>query len=33
MHHLRHADALRESLYLERVQNILAQPQIKNLLL
>ncbi len=33
MHHLRHADALKESLYLERVQNILAQPQIKNVLL
>lgn len=32
MHHLRHADALKESLYLERVQNILAQPQLKNLL-
>lgn len=33
MHHLRHADALKQSLHLERVQNILAQPQIKNLLL
>lgn len=33
MHHLRHADALKESLYLDRVQHILAQPQLKNLLL
>lgn len=33
MHHLRHADALKESLYSERVQRILAQPQIKNVLL
>lgn len=33
MHHLRHADALKESLYLNRVQHILAQPQLKNLLL
>ena len=33
MHHLRHADALKESLYLERLQNILSQPQLNNLLL
>lgn len=33
MHHLRHADALTESLYLERLQNILSQPQLNNLLL
>ena len=33
MHHLRHADALKESLHLDRVQQILAQPQLKNLVL
>lgn len=33
MHHLRHADALKESLYIDRVQAILAQAQVKNLLL
>ncbi|WP_316768660.1 tyrosine-protein phosphatase [Pedobacter frigiditerrae] len=33
MHHLRHADALKESLNSERLQNLLAQPQINNLLL
>lgn len=33
MHHLRHADALRESLYIERLQKILSQPQLNNLLL
>ncbi|RZL67954.1 MAG: capsular biosynthesis protein [Pedobacter sp.] len=33
MHHLRHADALKESLHLDRVQQILAQPQMQNLLL
>jgi len=33
MHHPRHADALKESLKLDRVQNILAAAQIKNLLL
>lgn len=33
MHHLRHADALKESLYLDRVQTILGQPQVKNVLL
>ncbi|MEE1947223.1 CpsB/CapC family capsule biosynthesis tyrosine phosphatase [Pedobacter sp. KR3-3] len=33
MHHLRHADALKESLYVERLQNILSQPQLNNLLL
>lgn len=31
MHHVRHADALKESLESERLQNILAQPQINNL--
>jgi len=33
MHHLRHADALKESLKLDRLQKILAAPQINNLLL
>jgi len=33
MHHVRHADALKESLSSERLQSILAQPQINNLLL
>lgn len=33
MHHLRHADALKESLHLDRVQQILAQPQMQNLFL
>jgi protein-tyrosine phosphatase len=33
MHHLKHADALKDSLYLDRIQNILAQPQVNNLLL
>lgn len=33
MHHLRHADALKESLYLDRVQKVIAQPQIHNFLL
>ncbi|KQB99702.1 tyrosine-protein phosphatase [Pedobacter sp. Hv1] len=33
MHHLRHADALKESLNLDRLQKILAAPQINNLLL
>lgn len=33
MHHVRHADALKESLNSERLQSILAQPQINNLLL
>lgn len=33
MHHLRHADALKDSLNLKRLQNILSQPQISNLLL
>jgi protein-tyrosine phosphatase len=33
MHHLRHADALKDSLKLDRIQNILSQPQINNLLL
>lgn len=33
MHHLRHADALKESLNIDRLQNILAQPQINNVLL
>lgn len=33
MHHLRHADALKESLNIDRLQSILAQPQINNLLL
>lgn len=30
MHHLRHADALKESLYLDRIQTILAQDHVKN---
>lgn len=33
MHHVRHADALKESLSSDRLQSILAQPQINNLLL
>ncbi|MDQ7947708.1 MAG: CpsB/CapC family capsule biosynthesis tyrosine phosphatase [Pedobacter sp.] len=33
MHHLRHADALKESLSLERLQRILSQPQLNNLAL
>jgi len=33
MHHLRHADALKDSLTIKRLQNILSQPQISNLLL
>jgi protein-tyrosine phosphatase len=33
MHHVRHADALKESLNLERLQRILSQPQINNLFL
>ena len=33
MHHVRHADALKESLKLDRLQNLLSQPQINNLLL
>lgn len=33
MHHLRHGDALKESLHLERIQKILSQPQLQNLLL
>ncbi len=33
MHHLRHADALKESLNLERLQKLLAAPQLNNLLL
>lgn len=33
MHHLRHADALKESLNLERVQTLISQEQIHNLLL
>ena len=33
MHHLRHADALRESLNLERLQRVLSQPQLHNLML
>lgn len=33
MHHLRHADALRESLHVDRLQQILSQPQLNNLLL
>jgi len=33
MHHLRHADALKAALELDRVQNILSQPQLNNLLL
>ncbi len=33
MHHIRHADALKESLYLERLQSILLQRQLKNHLL
>lgn len=33
MHHLRHADALKESLYLDRVQKVISQPQIHNFLL
>ncbi|TKC04781.1 capsular biosynthesis protein [Pedobacter polaris] len=33
MHHPRHADALKESLHLDRVQKILSEPQMHNLLL
>lgn len=33
MHHLRHADALKESLSLQRLQSILSQPQLNNLTL
>lgn len=33
MHHLRHADALKESLKLEKLQNILSRPQLNNLVL
>ena len=33
MHHIRHADALKESLNLDRLQTILSQPQLNNLLL
>ncbi len=33
MHHLRHADALKESLFSDRLQKILSQPQINNLTL
>lgn len=33
MHHLRHGDALKESLYLDRVQKIVSQPQMHNLML
>lgn len=33
MHHLRHADALKESLHSERLQSLLSQPQLHNLLL
>lgn len=33
MHHLRHADALKESLNLDRLQKLLAAPQLNNLLL
>jgi protein-tyrosine phosphatase len=30
MHHLRHADALKQSLSLERLETLLSQPQLKN---
>lgn len=33
MHHIRHGDALKESLHLERVQKMLSQPQMQNLTL
>jgi len=33
MHNLRHADALKKSLYLDQLQQIFSQPQLKNKLL
>lgn len=33
MHHLRHADALEESLVLNRLQQVVAQPQLRNVTL
>lgn len=33
MHHPRHADALQQSLFIDRLQTILAQPQLGNVLL